>query len=473
MRNRKPFNAKPTNPEAGFAIPIALGFGLVMILLATTSVIRSQNDNISAINKRSTARSLAAAETGISRIQDFLNRNRAASVVKACDAPAAPVAPASGTYGSPSYGTCPDVSPTRSWDVPSKIPNLCLSTFSSSDTSLVNNNNWQDVDAADASQGKFRISSYNVSSGTEGVLTVEGKANVATYGEAMSKIQAKFPIAYPTTEPVASLWTNTTTISGSPKIDSSVVINDTAPCSTSASIVSLATSESQFFKTTQLMPPVLPVPTTTVNTLADISAAVPTKELPRSTDTPDASDSTLYKYVVTNLNGSFKVTPGKKIRLWVEGNIDLSDKIIVNQCDAPVTPATTPPTKVNPNCGPFDVRIYPSDTTSALTLTLNKGTAICDVFFHLPNYGVTFIDTTGTVSSQDCGVTAKTSGSATSENTGIYWVKSWSGGAGTDIVLDLPRATWAKAIAETGLTDATSPLKPLIGPATSWDRQSF
>jgi Tfp pilus assembly protein PilX len=458
MRTRKPFNAKPTSTEDGFAIPIALGFGLIMILLATTSVIRSQNDNISAINKRSTARSLAAAETGISRVQDFLNRNRSASAAQACAA-----APAT-------YGVCPDVSPTISWDVPTTIPNLCSSAYTSADAALVDNNNWQNVSSTDADQGQFRISSYT----TAGVLTVEGRANVGTSGEAKSKVQVTLPITYPTSDPVASLWVNATTsqITGTPQVDSSVVINS---CSAASTLVTQPTSGTEFLKTNQSMPAVLPVPTSSFNTLADILTAVPTKELPRAGDTVDASDPNLYKYVVTDvggLNGSFKVTPGKRIQLWVAGNIDLSDKIIVNQCNAPATPATTPPSLANPSCSPFDVRIYPSGTTTS-TLTLNKGTAVCDVFFHLPNYSVTFINNTGTVSTQDCGVTAKTSTSAVSENTGIYWVNSWAGGVSGTSVIDPPRATWSTAISATNLTNATSPLRPLTGPATAWDRQSF
>jgi Tfp pilus assembly protein PilX len=454
MRTRKPFNAKPTGTEDGFAIPIALGFGLIMILLATTSVIRSQNDNISAINKRSTARSLAAAETGISRVQDFLNRNRSASAAQACAA-----APAT-------YGACPDASPTVSWDVPTTIPNLCSATYTTADAALVDNNNWQNVSSTDADQGQFRISSYT----TAGVLTVEGRANVGASGEAKSKVQVTLPITYSTSDPVASLWVKGTSspITGTPQIDSSVVINS---CSAASSLVTQPTSGTEFSKTDQSMPlPPASAPGT-VNTLADILVAVPTKELPRATDQPMSTGSDIYNYNVASLNGSFKVTPGKKVRLWVTGNIDLSDKIIVNQCNAPATPATTPPSLANPSCGPFDVIVYPSGTTPQ-TLTLNKGTAVCDVFFHLPNYSVTF-NNTGTVSTQDCGVTAKTSTSAVSENTGIYWVNSWAGGVSGTSVIDPPRATWSTAITATNLTNATSPLKPLTGPATSWDRQSF
>jgi Tfp pilus assembly protein PilX len=459
MRTRKPFNAKLANPEDGFAIPIALGFGLVMLLLATTAVIRSQNDNISAINKRSTARSLAAAETGIARIQDFLNRNREAATAPFCVA--APT----------TYGDCPDSGTTTiSWDVRVNIPNCpaAFSTASPDDIALVKGNNWQNVSTdtpVDASKGEFRIVSY-----TGGVLTVEGRANVGTNGEAKSKVVATLPITYPTDGWVPSLWAST--ITDSPTVNSNAVTNDTSPCTTAAPSVTFPVSGTKLIKTTYAMPAVQPKPTTKIaapitapaaNTtsyyeLANIST-LPGKELPRLTTntTPYTSNDQpgsdgVYRYVVTAFDDSFKVTPGKKVSLWVTGNIDLSNKVFANQCSATGSPAT---------CGPFDVRIYPQTSGVTPTPTLKlTGTAVCDVFFHLPDYAITFNDASS--STQDCGSGTK--------NTGVYWVKSW---AGTSSVINPPRATWATALSATGLTASASPLRPVIGPATAWDRQSF
>jgi hypothetical protein len=460
MRTRKPFAAKLANPEDGFVIPIALGFGLIMLLLATASVLRSQNDNVSAINKRSTARSLAAAETGVGRVQDFLNRNREAATAQFCAA--APT----------TYGACSDSGSTVSWDVRTNIPN-CAAAFSSAtatnDVGLVSGNDWQDVSTSDASRGKFRIVSYDPSTGK---LVVEGRANIDTNGEAKSKVEATLPVTYPTDGWVAALWANGT-IADNPTVKSNAVINYTlSSCdTTTAPSVTLPVTGTKLFKTTYPMPVPQTKPTTPLGTitapatntssyyaLTNISS-LPGKELPRLTTntTPFTSNDQpgsdgVYRYVVPTIDSSFKVTPGKKVWIWVTGNIDLSDDIIANQCSA--AGSTT-------GCGPFDVRIYPQTTGGTPTLTLNKGTAVCDVFFHLPDYAVTF-NNTGTVSTQDCGSSTK--------NTGVYWVKSWAG-AGT--VIDPPRATWATALSATGLTNSASPLRPVIGPVSTWDRQSF
>ncbi len=456
MRTIKPFTAKLANPEDGFVIPIALGFGLIMLLLATASVLRSQNDNISAINKRSTARSLVAAETGVARVQDFLNRNREAATVQACLTPPS------------TLGACLDTTttaPSGSWDFPGNIPN-CPTAFTSADTTLTDDNDWQAVDSGDTSKGDFRIVSYS-----GGVLNIEGRTNVGTNGEAKSKIVATLPVTYPTDGWVAALWANET-ITDTPTVNSNAVINYTSSsCTTAAPSVTLPVTGTKLFKTTYPMPAAQTKPTTALGTtttpatntisyyaLTNIST-LPGKELPRlttntapytSNDQP-GSDG-VYRYIVTTFDDSLKVTPGKKVWIWVTGNINLSDKVIANQCSA--TGSTT-------GCGPFDVRIYPQATGGTPTLTLNKGTAVCDVFFHLPDYAITF-NNTGTVSTQDCGSSTK--------NTGVYWVKSWAG-AGT--VIDPPRATWATALAATGLVNSASPLRPVIGAVSTWDRQSF
>ncbi len=467
MKHRLYFLTKFSRKEDGFVIPIVLAMGFIMILLATTAVVKSQNDNVTAINKKSGAKSLLAAETGVSRIQELLNRNRALAPIQFCAA--APT----------TYGDCPDTGTTISWDpdIRSNIPK-CPSDYSADDTKLVKGNNWQKVSTdtpIDDSKGEYRIVSYTASSG-QGTLTVEGRLNGGQSGEAKSKLQATIPISYATGDLVASLWTSGS-IGGTPQINSSVVINS---CSASASTVASAGAGTKLINTNRSFPAVPTAPTTVAaasngaHALASISASVPTKELPRAGDAAMAAsgpDASLYKYVVSSLDGSFKITPGKKVWLWVTGNVDLSDKVIVNQCQAEVTPATTPPTLVNSNCGPFDVRIYSTDT--AKTLKLNKGTAVCDVFFLMPQYDVNFDNATGTASSQNCGVSAKTLAAHGSQNTGIYWVKSWNGGISGITLIDPPRARWSTAITETGLTNETSPLKPTIGPATAWDKQSF
>lgn len=452
MRTRKPLNAKLASSKDGFAIPIALGFGMIFLLLATTAVLKAQNDGVTAVNKKMSAQSLVAAETGVARIQDFLNRNRAAASAVACAAPASP------------FGSCPDTGTTVSWKVPVNITNLCTSsgssTVTSADTSLVGTNNWQNAVTGDDSKGKFRIVSY-----TGGVLTVEGILNQNEPGEARSRLQATIPVSDPTQEQVSSLWV-TGSISGSPQIDSDVV----GSCTSTHSVTFPSGTQHSSIKTSQSMPAVKPKPTSgTFYSLSKIST-IPGNTLPRTTSaghtSNDVADSDgIYKYIVTDasvanpFDGEFRVTPGAKVWLWVKGNIDLSNRKIVNQCGSTAS------------CGPLDVRIYPEGTGTG-TLTLNKGTAVCDVFFHLPNHSVTYNDA-GTVSTQDCGLPTKDPATAgVPENTGVYWVASWTSPASLagKTLIDAPRAYWSTAIAGTGMTKPA--LSPQIGPVNAWQTQS-
>jgi hypothetical protein len=449
MRNQVPNIVKSPRSEEGFAIPIALGMGLVMLLLGMTAIVRSQSDTAVAVDKKFSAQARTAAEIGVTRIQDFLNRYRAAAAAPACSADA--------KWPTSGYGACTDTT-VMSWGFPDNIPNLCPGDRTAVDGFATND--WQSAGTA----GDYRLVNYT----SAGVLTVEGRVNGGNTNEARSKLQVTLPVTSPTGMPVASLWV-TGSIASSPQINSDIVA--TSSDCTGGGTVTFPTSTTNKLlnvKTPQSMPAVKPKPTTGNFYILDKISTIPGNELPRTTGaggtgyiSNDLADTDgVYKYIVTStaanpFDGSFKVTPGKKVWLWVKGNIDLSGKTIVNQCGS------------TSGCGPFDARIYPETSGITLpipTLTLDKGTAICDVFFHLPDYAVTF-NNSGTATTQDCG--------GSTENTGVYWVKSWSGAVASTTVIDPPRATWGTAISSVGLTSFTTPpLTPQIGPGSQWDTQS-
>lgn len=61
--------------EQGFALPIAVGMGLVMILISTTLLVRSQGDKVTALAQMNTARSLGLSEVGVTRTQSAFKQN--------------------------------------------------------------------------------------------------------------------------------------------------------------------------------------------------------------------------------------------------------------------------------------------------------------------------------------------------------------------------------------------------------------
>jgi hypothetical protein len=60
--------------EQGFAMPIALGLGFVMLLIGATMIMRSQGDQVTASAQKVTAQSLAVNEGGIARSLSKLNQ---------------------------------------------------------------------------------------------------------------------------------------------------------------------------------------------------------------------------------------------------------------------------------------------------------------------------------------------------------------------------------------------------------------
>ena len=58
--------------EEGFASVIAVGVGLVLMIIGLTMALRSQSDVALSSTQRSTSRALSAAEVGVTRYQNLL-----------------------------------------------------------------------------------------------------------------------------------------------------------------------------------------------------------------------------------------------------------------------------------------------------------------------------------------------------------------------------------------------------------------
>ena len=58
--------------EKGFTLPLALAMGLIMLLVGTTMMVRSKDDQLNAVMQKQTAQSRAVAEGGISQIVNDL-----------------------------------------------------------------------------------------------------------------------------------------------------------------------------------------------------------------------------------------------------------------------------------------------------------------------------------------------------------------------------------------------------------------
>ena len=62
--------------DEGFTLPMVIALGLVMLLLGTINIVKSNEENIAAINTNSSSDALAIAEVGVARYRELLNQNR-------------------------------------------------------------------------------------------------------------------------------------------------------------------------------------------------------------------------------------------------------------------------------------------------------------------------------------------------------------------------------------------------------------
>lgn len=152
------------NRHQGFVIPIALGFGLVMLLIGTVTIIRSQSDKRDAFSRRVSVRSLNVAETGITRLRAFLGRY-----------------PEVAAYS------------LRDWD---KLPRICpQDDVRNTAATAVRNAGWVDI-LKDPNKGRYQVVDYVYQNG-EGTLTLDGQINPGQAAEATTRLEVKIPVLRP------------------------------------------------------------------------------------------------------------------------------------------------------------------------------------------------------------------------------------------------------------------------------------
>ena len=66
--------------DEGFTLPMVIALGLVMLLLGTTNIVKSNEENLNAITQNSTSDALAVAEVGVTKYRELLNQNRILTV---------------------------------------------------------------------------------------------------------------------------------------------------------------------------------------------------------------------------------------------------------------------------------------------------------------------------------------------------------------------------------------------------------
>jgi Tfp pilus assembly protein PilX len=234
--------------EQGFASVIAVGVGLVLMIIGLTMALRSQSDVALSSTQKSTSRALSAAEVGVTRYQQLINNGRILAKYNACST--------STNYNS--SGSCLDTTTTTpvTWPIIDKASDYNSCSFQNVDISAITDaskNIWRNIDPAttnpDLTLGQYRLVSYQYQSSNNtnptaenpvlgnGTLTVEGRVRVSGSGNtatqttstSTARLQVVIPVKYTDSNiPVPSaLWTGNTSIAGNnnQKVDGDVLVN--------------------------------------------------------------------------------------------------------------------------------------------------------------------------------------------------------------------------------------------------------
>lgn len=464
--------------EQGFAMPVAIGLGLVMLLVGATMIVRSQSEQAIGSAQKNTALGLSAAEAGVTKVQSFLNTNRFLAVE---DYPWTRF-----LLDSTTGAACASASATYAQ----------ANAFNSSQ--YINNGTQQ-----------FKVISYSYEltdrANNEGIgtLVVEGRSLLDTAITSTSRLQVKIPIqrkVIPTVVP-PGLWANGFSIAGN-KFRVQSVIDSGCP-----STITAAQQRGNFSNPAgggvpnvlqdpsyQLGLP-LPVPSTCAASASSPSftkpcaiavtgpvtgSATPGTIFPSTTDITNYPAGTgtkgEYIYYISNgggtnsinlsgNNGIVTIRPDKKVSFYLQGNLNMSGSSrLGHDCFDSVASPDGLPDDNNSNgvknyaanrysvldendrgsvsgvlCNENDFQIYGGTATTQILL---GGSNLLSTFIYAPN------------------ASGGINGNAIIK--GSVWLKGWDGSA-----------TKQDVVVQTGEWDnlPTSMFPPNLVSIGSWERQ--
>lgn len=396
------FAFKNSSSEQGFALPIAIGMGLIMTLIASTMIVRSQGDQVSASAQKATAQSLAIAEGGMSRTLFKLNQSN------------------------------PDVSSMlkRTYDpIDSSTGKTYLGPdgkANSGDEETVAVNEWTantppcttttDILSGRIGDSEYTVLAYRYNAATKvGTLLVKGQVGTNTSSE--SRVQQTFNISPKVGSLVGVLGTNDIDLGNNDirGINGNVACTNPAKCpvscpytqaSAKTAIGGLGSSnvDGEIFIGSVPTPtlPTMPAVWNGIGTAPTTAFTIPLANytsnneilvFPRSSDFTKHVAGTPYHYSIGTIDANgFNITintqqnsttnpTGDPVYFWVSGDIDMGGSSQLNH-----TASSTNPTAF---------RIYGTATTSQ-DFVVASGASNVDAFIFAPNARVG-INGTGTI----------------------------------------------------------------------------
>jgi Tfp pilus assembly protein PilX len=418
--------------QAGFAVPLALGMGLVMIIVAASMIGRSQSDRITTNSQRETNRALSVAEAGVVRVQSFLDRHKLLT-----------------TKNSSQWATTLN-------DLPLPQAN-CQSidlALAKQQTGVFKNNTWINLDNNDQNKGRYRIVNYQYQNGI-GKLTVAGEIDAynTTQNSSKSTLTVEIPIGSESARIAPpALWAYTFNLNPNQKITGQIR-GGSCPQLSSIDPDGIPGVELTNINLINNVPtgqiiadPFTPIPAPKIvpNTAISISAILTSIQFPRpnSIDLADAKGEYHYLVDIDNSSSGYSIKlqdldqikldipDNQKVNLYLKGNIDLAGSQTINVSSS------------HPN-----LRIYGSAETVKLSI---KDTASITAFIHAP-----FADAKSISSSP---------ANPSKNITGALWVKSWDSATSPNELPIIQSGNWS----DFGIAKLEQP--PQLSPISYWHR---
>jgi hypothetical protein len=451
------------NKEKGFALPLAVLIGLILMVTGMTMIMRAQGDQSKVIAQKARADSLTSSEVGLARVQDLLNSVRVmATVDRNCP-------PGGDCWQNAEVVTNPSTNLQRHLK---KLVDAAPSCSNPNDAATLtakidelrglSADRWVDL----GNNRYYRVVGYdyNPVSG-QGVLTLEGLSrksaaidltNIAINRDsddnAASRNRVVVTIPILDAPPLAfkrntvpALWISEGTADGDAKFEGDVVEVVARPeCDNIQDKIKQPTPapsrdyEAQFVGV--FFPNLPPIPTG-LPSGQNIPLLNTSQTFPRPGDTPttrtiNGQSVQVYEYIVNNINLSvgdkITITRGQRVVFYVRGNIQGA---IEHNCAG------------ESDCKPGNLQIYADNGLGSLDPQIClTGNQILQAFIFAPDYSL---------------------GNTGDRNFfGAAWGKNW--GEITDCASNSGAVAVTQGVEWTDLIQDLKPQFPRLGKIANW-----
>jgi hypothetical protein len=468
-------NQRRVSRDSGFALPLAVMIGLCIVVVGMAVVIQAQGNQSKVVSQKAKSVVNAAAESGFTNVQNFLNNNSFLAKYSMSDWKNAVA-----FYDNDNSTTATDA--TKAADMMTKVVSdakqlSCTYAPQSNETVRANlvtamgsmTASTPQTFANDPNSSSYTLRNYSFSNGTAQVVLAAATGSGGSGSSANAYLKAKIPVmSGPLAAPTSNfpgLWVkeylragqndnNPGTLDANVAYDCGINAGTLATSAGNGSsagytnyvsandasggkAIRVALAPGNTIEKSTIPMPNPPLSTEAPAPPISLGAITGSLTLPRAGDTANynAAKNTYY-YNVSSISGNsvnLQFTRGAKVVVFLTGNITIGGKSqITHNCLS---------TANNLACDATDVQIIGAmkngNTINNATFATTGNSAVCSIFFWAPTYTV---DMSGGGNAGDCPAM---NGSDYANQNGIYWVRAWiGGGQGSHQALNQTGSNW-------------------------------